>query len=501
MVMTDPERGGRTGQQLVSGSLWLGSAHGVTVLAGLVRSIVAARILPKQDLGLMGIALLAVGIIEQLSQSGFDKALIQRRGSVNQYLNVAWTWSVLRGLAIAAVLCAASWPLAQLYDEPVLVPILCATALGPILSGLQNVGPLFFSRELAFRQLFLMRSGQAVATLLVSVPAILLLRDVWALVLGYLAAAIVSAGISYALHPYRPRVEWNWTKITDLIDYGRWVTLTGIAVFIATSGDNIFVSKYFGPAQLASYQLAFQLANLPTTHISHIASQATFPVYARLQGDAARLRLAFGAVTRVVTVGSGGLAAAVGVMAPYIVDHVLGRRWAPIIPLIQILVVGGWLRAVTALAGPVFLAVGRSNLDFRMNSSRLATLVILIWPAAVWLGLEGVCAVSVLSVLAILPFWLSGLRTAVGLPALQVLRHSALGVASTAMLAGLLWLLRLELGPGIAAMGWCALLGAASWVALLWVLGRIVPGLDIFADISRIRGALRGDGAVPVVSP
>jgi lipopolysaccharide exporter len=480
-----------TERRLFTGSAWLGAAQVVGSLMTLVSGLLVVRLLPQHDIGLMGIALLASRVISELTYPGVEKALIQRESSIRDYLNVAWSIGVVRGGALSAVLLLAAYPLSRWYGEPRLLPVLLLTALVPGLGGFANVGPVYFTRELDFRALFLLRSAHAISALVISVPAILLLKNIWALVLSHLGGALIAFALSYAVHPYRPRWEWEPGKVKELWSYGKWLTLTAILVFVVTQGDDVFVSKYFGPAMLAVYQLAYDFANLPTTHVSHVLGLSSFPVYSRLQADVARLRSAWMNVMRGVMLFSSAVTAIVMVMIPYIVEHVVGPRWSTAIPLIQILVIAGFVRSFQALAGPMFQAVARTDLDFRLNLPRFFVVVLGIWPACAYWGIEGACWVVVASIVASLPFWFIGVRETLQVRPGEVLRENVLALISGPLLFGvLLWLSR-RLGPSFAAMFGVLALGIAIWLLALWLLGRIHRRLDFFAEISRLRATLR----------
>lgn len=482
----------REERKLVTGTVWLGAAQAVVSVGSLASGIVAARVLSKHDFGLMGIALLAINLLDQLSQSGFDKALVQREKAVERYLNVAWTWNALRGLVLAGILCGAAFGLSRFYGEPLLLPVIAVTSIAAVANGLCNVGTVFFARELDFRKLFLIRGIQALTTLGISIPAVLIFRNVWALVVGHVAGALAALVISYLAHPYRPRLEWNPGKLGQLVQYGKWVTVTTAMVFLVTQGDDLFVSKYLGPVSLAVYQLSYQIANLPTTHVTHVLSQSSFPTYARLQGDSERLRAAYLAVMRGVMVFSGAVSALIFVLVPYLPTHVIGEKWAPIVPLVRILVVAGFVRSFLALAGPLFQAAGRTELDFRMNTPRCLVLVLGIWPACAWLDLAGASLLVLLSLVVIVPFWFAGVGEITGLRPGRVVRENALALLSTAWLGASLWTLSLRLGPSLAALGGVIGGGLLAWLAGLALLGKLSTRLDFFGDFARLRSAIKG---------
>ena len=168
--------------------------------------------------------------------------------------------------------------------------------------------------------------------------------------------------------------------------------------FCINYGDNLFISKYLGLAALGVYQLAYDVSNLPATNITHVLGRIGFPTYARLQSDRAALRGAFLRVMRATLLLAGPVSVLLFVGASDLVSYVLGEKWVRAIPLIRILSIAGLIRAFAALAGPLFHAVGRADLDFKMNLPRFFCTIVGLWPAAHFFGLEGVCAIVLIAI-------------------------------------------------------------------------------------------------------
>jgi O-antigen/teichoic acid export membrane protein len=478
------------GKVLVKGSIWTTLGEALSGIGMLAAGILAARLLSPHDFGLMGAAMLALTIVDQFSQTGFHSALVQRENDVESYLDVAFTWHLIRGAFLCALLAAAAPWLGRFYAEPRLVPVLLAVALHPLISATANIGQVYFHRKLDFRALALVKLGQTALRIAVFVPAILIFKSVWALVLSVLASALSNVVISYLSHPYRPRLRWDAARLRELIRFGKWLTGFAAISFFITFGDNLFVSKYFGVAMLGVYQLAFEVANYPTTHGTHVLGRIAFPLYARLQREPVELLQAFERVMRSAFLLSATVSALLFVVAHDLVAHVLGAKWLPAVPLIRILVVAGLFRSLTATGGPLFHALGRADLDFKMNLPRFLVTMIGLWPAAHWLGIEGVCYVVFGAVLTTLPAWFLGLRRLVGLTPGAIVRENLLAIFSGALLVGSHFLVRPRLGSG----PWESLVGLLAslgvWLGAMWALGRFTRH-DFFAELRRLRDGLR----------
>ncbi|HEX6764108.1 MAG TPA: lipopolysaccharide biosynthesis protein, partial [Polyangiaceae bacterium] len=440
--------------------------------------------------GTMATVMLTLTIIDQFSQTGFHSALVQRERDVELYLDVAFTWHLVRGAFMAALLVGLAPWIGRLYGEPTLVNVMRVVAIHPLLGALTNIGQIYFHRKLDFRALALIKLGQTGLRIAILLPAILYFKNVWALVLGVLASALSSVIVSYVSHPYRPSLRWDAAKLRELVRYGKWLTGFAAIGFFIGYGDNLFVSKYLGLAVLGVYQLAFDISNFPTINITHVLGRIAFPTYARLQTDPDGLRRAFVQVMRAVLLLSLPVSVLLFVGANDLIRHVFGEKWSSAIPLIRILVVSGFVRSFQALAGPIFHATGRTDLDFKMNFPRFLVTVLGLWPAAHFFGLEGVCYVVLLATVTTLPTWFVGLRRLIGLTPGAVLRENMVAIVSGVLLALSFLAVRPRFGAGLAP-AILGLVGSLSiWLGILFVVGKFTPW-DFFAEIRRLRDALR----------
>ena len=140
--------------------------------------------------------------------------------------------------------------------------------------------------------------------------------------------------------------------------------------------------------------MAYLISNLSATEITHVISQVTFPAYSKLQDDLPKLREAYFKVFQVTAFICIPLAGAIFVFARDFTQFVLGDKWLPIIPIIQVLSFWGAIRSIGSTAGPAFQGIGNVKIIFKLQFVILFILVASIYPLATKFGILGV-AVSV----------------------------------------------------------------------------------------------------------
>lgn len=389
---------GSLSKKVVRGGVWVFSLRIINRGLGFVRTIILARLLAPSDFGILGIAMLTIAFMETFSQPGFQAALVQKKENVVSYLDTAWTVSAFRGMILFLILFFSAPPVASFFNTPQAALVIKVIAVSTLISGLSNVGIIFFQKELEFNKQFIYELSATLVDLTVAVILAFILRNVWALVWGGLAGNFVRLFMSYILHPYRPHIRIGRDEFKELFGFGRWVMVSSILVFLITQGDDIFVGKMLGVTALGIYQMAFLISNLPATEITHVISQVTFPAYSKMQRNIPRLKAAYLDVLKLTAFISIPLAGGIFILAPEFTGIFLGEKWMPVVPVMQVLVVAGLMRSIAATAGTLFISIGRPQMDTRWQVVRLATLIVFIYPLTSYWDLSGTAVAVLLSI-------------------------------------------------------------------------------------------------------
>lgn len=374
----------------VKGSAWILSLRLTNRALGLIRTIILARLLLPEHFGILGIAAVTISTLETFSQPGIATALVQKRDGVEDYLDTAWTVSVLRCLILFGLLYWAAPFVAGFFDTPRAEIVLQVFAVSVIIAGCRNIGVIFFQRDLDFRKQYVYEFSVTLGNMAVAVPAAFILRNVWALVIGGIAGSMVRFMMSYVLHSYRPRIRFDRERFGELFGFGKWVLWSSALVFLVTQGDDIFLGKMFGATALGFYQMAYMISNLPTTEVSQVVSHVTFPAYSKIQDDTGRFGEAYLKVLQLISFIAVPLAGAIFILAPELVELVLSEKWMPVVPMIQILVWAGLIRAFMDTTVPVFNAAGKPRIHTKWQLINLLALGLSIYPLSLLWGVMGV---------------------------------------------------------------------------------------------------------------
>lgn len=429
--------GGSTADQAIQSGIWVAGINVADRILQLLKLVILARLLSPAAFGLLGIALLTIAALQQFSKLGFDEALIQHEDDdVDAYLNTAWVMKVIRGFGIAVVAFLAAPYLAVFFGEPQSEPIIRVVGISPFILSLQNPAVMYFQKNLNFHKEFVYQVGGRLVDLIVALAIALIFRSVWALVAGIVAMNFVKFVISYWIHEYRPNIEFNLAYGKEMFGFGKWLFVSAILMFLYGQGDDIFVGWFFAASSLGVYQLAYRFSNAPATEVTHVISRVAFPTLSKVQNDTAKLREGFRRAVQLSTTVAFPMAAGIAAVAPQFVPVVLGNQWRPAIPVMQVLAVYGGIRAFGANVGAVYKSTGRPDIEARIQTLQVITIVIVIYPAAGWFGLVGVASAIVMSLFLPFPIHLYYVLSITQGRALELLKLIAYPLVSSVVMAG-----------------------------------------------------------------
>lgn len=467
--------------------------------------VVLASVLGPEDVGLMGIALLTLLSLNRFSQLGIDTALIQHpEDDVDAYLDTAWTLKVLRGLLLGALTFLAAPLLAELFGEPRVTSILQVIALSPVIQGFRNPGTVYFKKDLDFHRDFAHRLSGAFVEFGLSITLAFLWGTVWALVFGYLVRDLALLVGSYLLHSFRPRPRFDRDRARTLLGFGKWITGSGIVYFLITDGDDFVVGALLSAASLGLYQLAYRLANAPTTEVTGVLSTVVYPAFSKLQDDLAEFRELYYLSLRLTTFVSFPMAIGIIVVSPSFVAAFLGSEWLSMITTMQIIAAYSLLYSVATTLGPVWNALGRPDIGLKIGVVRLGVMAALIVPATTRFGIDGAAAVVIIAYLFpafALDLYL--LRGKLDTTLARFLRELSYPLAASLVMgaAVLTFQSTVPLGSQALVFGASVVVGVLSYALAVLALDRVLSwGIErtLHRVFTAIRGAPTPDGSTHV---
>jgi len=394
---------GDLSHKVTKGALWVTVSGICSKGLGLISSIILARLLLPSDFGLLAIATAIVSMTQGLTTTGFGSALIQKQEKPEDFLNTAWTFELAKYFILFFILFFSAPFFALFFKEPAAIAVLRVISFSLIFQGLANIGIIYFRKKLDFKRQFIFNIVPQIIYIIVVIPLAFILRNVWALVWASVAKSLVDCAISYIMHPYRPRLDFNINKAKELFNFGKWILGQSIVVIITHQGITMFVGKFLGIPMLGFYNRAEAFSTGIFQQLTQIIWQVGYPAYSQLQKITVRLKRAYLLTLKLLTFFGLPMAGGLLILSWDFTHLFLTDKWIIIVPVIQVLCLSAMIGFVTTPAGIMFQAVGRPSIGTKIATVGVIILAITIYPLSLKWGITGTAISFLLSTLIILP--------------------------------------------------------------------------------------------------
>jgi PST family polysaccharide transporter len=426
----------------LSGLFWMALATGANVFALLLVLVVLARLLTPADFGLAAAALMVMGFSAIFSELGIGPAVVQRPELRTAHLRSGFTLSLVLGVLIALLIWAAAPAVAGFFRLDGLTPIIRVLAVAFPVQSLGVIADSLLQRELRFRCLALL---EVVAVVVgyggVGITLAALGFGVWALVGAHLAQMVLKTVLLLLVRPHPAAPQLDRRACGELLYFGGGFTASRFSNYLAGQGEHLVIGRWLGAVALGVYGRAYQLMAAPAVLFGNVLDRVLFPAMVHLQDQPKRLADAYRRGSALIALVIFPVSAVLVVLAPEVVEVLLGPEWQAVTLPLQILGVGMLFRTGCKISDSLVRATGAVYRRTWRQTAYAVAVIAGAWVGQRW-GVEGV-AVAVLVTLALnfflmaqLGLWLVAMpwRTfaAAHLPGLALAALVAAPVAATA---------------------------------------------------------------------
>lgn len=386
----------------ITGISWIGFLRFATKAVGFLEAIVLARILIPEQFGAYGIALLALGLLEVITESGVNIVLIQEE-NIDKHISSAWIVSILRGVIIMAALLIGAPFISDFFHSPESLILLYLISIVPLIRGFINPAIVKFQKELKFARDFWYRFMVLFIDTAVTIVVTFYMRSPIGIVIGLLAGVLVELLLSFILVSPRPNFKFEKSYVNKIFNRGKWITASSIFDYLFHNADNIAVGRILGATALGVYQLAYSLAAMPLIEIGRIFVHVVVPIMIRISDDSVRLKNAFFKIVLTITLITLPFAFLFALL-PDLFVLILGEKWEAITLVLPILAVLGFVKSVSLSSNALFLSTNRQEYTTVITLVNILGLVISIFPLIFKFGLFGAGISALIGSLCAIPF-------------------------------------------------------------------------------------------------
>lgn len=364
-----PEQPGELAQQtevnlrqaILAGGIWIFLGRWAMRSIGIISTVILARLLAPEDFGLVAICVLFVGLAEAIGKEGQSLAIIRRENLNREYMDSAWTASILIGIVLGVAMFALAPVVAAYFNEPRAQLLVHILSIRVFMMGFENIGIALNRKEFKFGKDFNYHVLEKIFPAAVTIGLAFLLHNYWALVIGNIAGYAIAIASSYLVHEYRPRICFK--HLREVWSFSGWVVLEGFAFYSTMRVDHMFVPSVGGATQLGHYHVGTEFARMPVVELFMPLDRVLFPAYTRLMHLPGQLANAYINVLSIAAIICIPVSAGFALTAADTVRIIYGEKWIPMIPVVQLIAIASGAVAIISTVTPLLQALGKSRLS------------------------------------------------------------------------------------------------------------------------------------------
>lgn len=367
-------------------------SFGGSNLLRLASNLILTRLLFPEVFGLMALVQIFITGLQMFSDIGINASIIQsKRGDDSDFLNTAWTLTIIRGFLLWLAACALAPGAAYIYDEPLLLALIPVVGLNAFIRGFSTTKIVVQNRHLKLGfQTVLALGAQAFGIALTTLLA-WWLQSVWALVFGTLLTTASHVALMHFIMPgENNRLKFEKEAFWEIIGFGKFILLSTLAAFLINQGDRAILGGYISLAELGIYNIGFFMGTVPWLLSKSISTAVVFPLYrmrSPTQSDVNRAKIFQARRLQVMaTIAASTVPAFFGVE---IINLMYDPRYALAGPMVILFSFAIVPQMVIDGYHGVLLASGDSRRYFILNTVTAAAQIVILFVGIHFLGIAG----------------------------------------------------------------------------------------------------------------
>lgn len=360
-------------QQIKHGVVWTAierfSAQGIQFIL----SLIIARLLSPSDYGLIAMLSIFIGLSQNLVDSGFVDALVQKNDKTETDYSTAFYFNLIFGLVLYGILFVSAPYIADFYNEPKLISVTRVFGLITVITSLGLTLRAKMLVSLNFKKLAVVGILSVIISGSVGLWMAYNGYGVWALVAQTLLNYFCNALFMWFYIRWMPCACFSMDSFRSLFGFGIKLLASSMLHTLYTNLYTLVIGKKFLPADVGYFNRAQTLSQFPSMNISQIFIRVSYPVQCQLQDKPDELKEMFLRNIRMSCYIIFPLMTGIAALAEPFIRFALTEQWLPAVPLLQLLSIAYMWNSILMMNTSLLSVKGRT--DFTLKAEIIKKIV------------------------------------------------------------------------------------------------------------------------------
>jgi len=359
-------------KSLIKGSALVGTSEVLTNACTLLRNMILARILSRDDFGVAASLSIVISLLELSSRMSFGQQIVQYRdGEEQSFLNSVHFLQAAMGIISAALILLLSHP-SSLYlnivDYAWAIQLL---AFIPLSIGLSSLDIHRRVRNMQFGPLVALEAIPQIVTTLAAWPLAHYFGDYRAILSLLLSKAFLSLIVSHLLSQRTFSLYPNVAYFKDIFRFSTPLLISSFLLFAIFQGDLMLVAGAFSLSDLGGYSVAATIAMAPCIFLFKISGTVGLPFLAQVQNQPVEFFKRYSAFVQVLALLSAIFVGSTILVGEELIVILFGPKYAGTGVLLALLSTAQAIRILRAAPTTASVATGDTFNLFHSNLFRL----------------------------------------------------------------------------------------------------------------------------------
>ncbi|NKI73888.1 MOP flippase family protein [Dickeya sp. CFBP 2040] len=349
---------------ILSNTTWVGCSQGFKILVQLLSMVILARLIPPDEYGIMGMAMVVVNLAVLVRDLGTSAAIIQRKELSDRTVNAVFWLNVSMGIFVAAFVMISSPVFAYIFHQERLVTILCLISLGFPLGSCSAAHLALLERQSKFKKVALIEISSSLLSFIVAIITAMLGYGVMSLVFQLLCMNLMSTVQLWLASNWRPSLHKIWDKeeLKSIFGFSSNLTMFNLINYFSRNADSMIIGHYLSAAVLGAYTLAYRIMLFPTQSLTFVISRALFPILSQYQDDPEKIREVYYKIIYWILFFVMPLMLGLAVLNKEFIFLVFGEKWRLTADILVWLAPTAIIQAILNPSGTIFMSRGRTDI-------------------------------------------------------------------------------------------------------------------------------------------
>ena len=394
-------------QKTLSGLKWSFADSFVNQGIQFIVGIILARLLSPSEFGLIGMITVFIAISQTFIDSGFTQALIRKNDCTQKDYSTVFYFNLLVGLVFYIILFFSAGTISNFYNEPQLLLLVRVLGINLLINAAGLIQRTILTKRINFKLQTKISIIASVLSGIIGITMAYLGFGVWSLVCKTVAQNVFITLMLWLWNKWKPIITFSLKSFKEMFSFGSKLLVSSLINALSNNVYYIMIGKFFSAKELGFYTRADQFNNLPSANLTSIIQRVSYPVLSSIQNDSEKLKMAYKKLIKntmfVAFILMIGLAA---IAKPFIIT-LIGTKWLPSVPYLQLLCFSGMFYPLHALNLNILQVKGRSDLFLKLEIIKAILTIISILIGAFFGIIIMLISLVVISIIAyfINSFW------------------------------------------------------------------------------------------------